>query len=124
MHAGWDVIQNLTFGARFAGHQVPGVLDMHLLGSPLLTGGSLGLEASIVALVAALALSFYLLVGAVRHGLIAQPFWRCMRQAVPAIASPAGRENFPAQTGNRPMTREAAPVTLDGITGRNVARGA
>jgi membrane protease YdiL (CAAX protease family) len=86
IHAGWDVIQNLSFGARFAGHRVPGVLDIHLLDSPLLTGGSMGLEGSIVALVAALALSTYLLVGAVQHGLIVQSFWRRLRPAAPAIA--------------------------------------
>ena len=33
-----------------------------------------------------LALSIYLLTGAVRQGLIVQPFWRHRRQATPAIA--------------------------------------
>src|SRR5262249_7250038 len=86
IHAGWDVIQSLTFGARFAGHQGPGVGDIPLVWSALVPGGSIGPEGSIVALVAALALSIFLLARAVEHGLIVQPFWRRRRQATPAIA--------------------------------------
>ena len=44
-----------------ASHQVPGALPAPLVGPPLLTGGSLGPQGSIVALVVVLAVSIYLL---------------------------------------------------------------
>jgi hypothetical protein len=61
IHIGWDLVQNSIFGVAIAGHQVPGVLHAPLPGPLLLTGGSLGLEGSIGALVLSLALSTYLL---------------------------------------------------------------
>jgi membrane protease YdiL (CAAX protease family) len=76
IHAGWDVLQSIIFGMAFAGHQAPGLAHVQLTGSLLLTGGGLGVEGSIVALAASLALSSYLLARAVRQGRVVQPFWR------------------------------------------------
>jgi uncharacterized protein len=86
IHAGLDLVQDITFGMTKAGHQVTGALLAPLVGSPLLTGGSLGPQGSIVALVVALAVSTYLLARTVQHGLIVRPFWRRRPQAPPAIA--------------------------------------
>ena len=86
IHIGWDLVQNSIFGVAIAGHQLPGVLHAPLPGPPLLTGGSMGPEGSIIALVAALAVSIYLLARAVQHGLIVPPYWRRKLQAPPAIA--------------------------------------
>jgi hypothetical protein len=86
IHIGWDLVQNSIFGVAIAGHQLPGVLHAPLDGPPLLTGGSMGPEGSIIALVAALAVSIYLLARAVQHGLIVPPYWRRKLQAPPAIA--------------------------------------
>ncbi len=86
IHIGWDLVQNSIFGVAIAGHQLPGVLHAPLDGPPLLTGGSMGPEGSIIALVAALAVSIYLLARAVQHGRIVPPYWRRKLQAPPAIA--------------------------------------
>jgi membrane protease YdiL (CAAX protease family) len=86
IHARLDLVQDITFGMTKAGHQVTGALLAPLVGPPLLTGGSLGPQGSIVALVVALAVSTYLLARAVQHGLIVRPFWRRRPQAPPAIA--------------------------------------
>jgi len=57
IHAGWDILQSILFGMTFAGHQIAGVARIQLAGPPLLSGGRLGVEGSIVALAASLALS-------------------------------------------------------------------
>jgi membrane protease YdiL (CAAX protease family) len=66
IHIGWDLVQNSIFGVAIAGHQLPGVLHAPLDGPPLLTGGSMGPEGSLVALVIGLAVSTYLLARARR----------------------------------------------------------
>jgi uncharacterized protein len=86
IHAGWDLIQDMFFGVAIAGHQVPGVLHAPLPGPLLLTGGSIGPEGSIGALVLSLALSTYLLTRAMQHGRIMRPLWRRKRQVPATIA--------------------------------------
>jgi membrane protease YdiL (CAAX protease family) len=86
IHIGWDLVQNSIFGVAIAGHQLPGVLHAPLDGPPLLTGGSMGPEGSLVALVISLALSAYLLARARQHGGIMHPIWRRKRQAPAALA--------------------------------------
>ena len=76
IHIGWDLVQNSIFGVAIAGHQLPGVLHAPLDGPPLLTGGSMGPEGSLVALVISLAVSTYLLARARQHGGVIQPAWR------------------------------------------------
>jgi uncharacterized protein len=86
IHAGWDLVQNIVFGVAIAGHQVPGVLHAPLPGPMLLTGGNMGPEGSIAALVAALAMGTCLLVRARQHGRIVHPIWRRKRQMPATIA--------------------------------------
>jgi uncharacterized protein len=86
IHIGWDLVQNSIFGVAIAGHQLPGVLHVPLDGPPLLTGGSMGPEGSLVALVISLAVSTYLLVRARQHGRVLHSIWRRKRQAPSAIA--------------------------------------
>jgi membrane protease YdiL (CAAX protease family) len=86
VHIGWDLVQNSIFGVAIAGHQLPGVLHAPLDGPPLLTGGSMGPEGSLVALVISLAVSTYLLARARQQGGIMHPIWRRKRQTPVALA--------------------------------------
>ncbi len=77
IHAGWDFAQGGLFGVATAGQgQAPGLLQGQLTGTPLLTGGAAGIEASIIAFVVVLAASIYLLMRAHQRGSILPPSWQ------------------------------------------------
>jgi membrane protease YdiL (CAAX protease family) len=77
IHAGWDFAQGALFGVGATGQEhIQGVLQGQLTGSPLLTGGAAGIEASIVAFVVTLAAGIYLIVRANRRASIMPPAWR------------------------------------------------
>jgi membrane protease YdiL (CAAX protease family) len=76
IHAGWDLVQGIVFGTALAGHQLPGILRTHLDGSVLVTGGSMGPEGSVVALILCLAASGYMLLRAGRCGQLHGVPWR------------------------------------------------
>lgn len=80
IHAGWDLVQDIVFGTALAGHQLPGILRTHLDGSVVVTGGSMGPEGSLVALVLCLAASVYMIVCAGRRGQFRGVSWRGVRQ--------------------------------------------
>ena len=84
IHAGWDFVQDSILGLALAGHQVPGLVRVQIVGPGVITGGCMGPEGSLVALVLCLAASTYLLVRAVRHDGIVRPFWVRLHKA-PAI---------------------------------------
>ena len=62
IHAGWNFAEGPVFGMEVSGHtRAAGWIGGHLQGAEILTGGSFGPEASIVAVVVCLALAaFYL----------------------------------------------------------------
>jgi len=62
IHAGWNFAEGPVFGMEVSGHtRAAGWIGGHLQGAQLVTGGSFGPEASIVAVVVCLALAaFYL----------------------------------------------------------------
>jgi hypothetical protein len=68
-------VQDIILGMALAGHQVPGLLHAQIAGPGLVTGGGMGPEGSLVALVLCLAASTYLLARASRHDGIVRPFW-------------------------------------------------
>jgi membrane protease YdiL (CAAX protease family) len=84
IHAGWDFVQDIILGVTLAGHQVPGLVRAQITGPGVVTGGGMGPEGSLVALVLCLAVSIALLARAARHGGIVKPFWRRVPQAAPA----------------------------------------
>ena len=86
IHTGWDLVQSIIFGVAIAGHRLPGMVRAPINGPPLLTGGSMGPEGSIVALAIVLAVTAYLLARCAKHGLIVPAYWRRKPQAPPAIA--------------------------------------
>src|SRR4029450_12983259 len=81
IHTGWDFVQVGIFGAgvTVAGESTPGLLQGQLSGPTFLSGGALGVEASVVALVLALAVGAFLLVQARQRGHIIKPNWQVQK---------------------------------------------
>ncbi|MES2584202.1 MAG: CPBP family intramembrane glutamic endopeptidase [Pseudomonadota bacterium] len=76
IHVAWNFTQSGIFGAPTSGVPSPGFLEGQLHGPALLSGGSFGPEASIVAVTVCLALGLYFLRVAHTRGHILQPWWR------------------------------------------------
>ena len=70
IHFAWDFAQDYVFGL---GHGVNGLVRGQLTGPELLSGGSAGIEGSILALILCLLASVYLLVRAGRKGNFMNP---------------------------------------------------
>jgi membrane protease YdiL (CAAX protease family) len=75
LHAAWNFTQGEVFDIPVSGTSVDGLIQAHLSGPPLLTGGGFGLEASLIAIVIATAFGLWLLWLAIRKGKIVQPMW-------------------------------------------------
>jgi hypothetical protein len=71
IHFAWDFSQDAIFGTSSG---VTGFVKAELTGPALLSGGSSGIEGSILALLVCLAVSAYLLVRARRKGNFVRPF--------------------------------------------------
>jgi membrane protease YdiL (CAAX protease family) len=80
MHAGWNFTQGEIFDVPVSGIDEHGLVQAKLSGPPLLSGGTFGLEASLIALVIATGLGVYLVVLAVRRGRLVQPWWVTRRR--------------------------------------------
>ena len=83
MHAGWNFTQGEIFDVPVSGLDEHGLVQAKLSGPPLLSGGSFGLEASVIALVLATAVGIYLVVLAARRGHVVKPFWMRSPDAAP-----------------------------------------
>ena len=77
IHFGWDFSQDAVFGV---GKGAKGLVEGDLSGPALLSGGSAGLEGSVVALLLCAGVGAYLLVRAGRQGNILAPSWNRERQ--------------------------------------------
>jgi uncharacterized protein len=76
-HMGWNYTQSAIFsGIVSGGDSDPGLIRSTIDGPDLLTGGSFGLESSIIALVLCTATGVILLVIALRRGHILPPPWK------------------------------------------------
>lgn len=85
LHFGWNFTQGAIYGVPISGFSAQGILDGHLSGPQLLSGGRFGPEASVFVLPLGLIASFYFLSRAARQGEIHPPSWRRRRAAaVPA----------------------------------------
>ena len=78
IHFGWDFSQDAIFGV---GKGVKGVVDGELSGPAWLSGGSAGIEGSVVTLLLCVVVGAYLLVRAGRRGNILAPAWERERQS-------------------------------------------
>jgi membrane protease YdiL (CAAX protease family) len=75
LHAAWNFAEGGLFGVPVSGYKLEGLLRGELSGSPALTGGAFGPEASVVALAVCSAAAVVLAIIAVRRGHVKRPFW-------------------------------------------------
>jgi len=79
-HAAWNFTQGSVFSGAVSGTQEPtGLIKTTMRGPELITGGSFGMEASVVALVLLTTTGVVMLVMAIRRGEVKSPLW--MRRA-------------------------------------------
>jgi hypothetical protein len=77
LHAAWNYTQGTVYSGIVSGNAPPnGLLKSTLHGPDWLTGGSFGVEASVLAVVIGSTAGVLMLVGAVRRGHIVPPFWK------------------------------------------------
>ena len=75
LHAGWNFTQGEIFDVPVSGIDEHGLVQAKLSGPELLSGGSFGLEASVIALVIATGTGLILLALALKRGRLVRPMW-------------------------------------------------
>lgn len=76
-HVSWNYTQSAIFSGIVSGNEgAQGLFKSVIAGPTLLTGGSFGLESSLVAFLLCTATGVALLIMAVRRGHVVPPFWR------------------------------------------------
>ena len=75
LHAAWNFTQGEIFDVPVSGVDEHGLVQAKLSGPELLSGGTFGLEASIIALTIATGAGLWLVYLSVRSGRIVQPWW-------------------------------------------------
>jgi uncharacterized protein len=79
-HAAWNFTQGSVFSGAVSGTQEPtGLIKTTMHGPDLITGGTFGMEASVIALVLLTTIGVVVLVLAIRRGEVKSPMW--MRHA-------------------------------------------
>ena len=75
LHAAWNFTQGEVFDVPVSGIDEHGLVQAKLSGPALLSGGTFGLEASLIALTIATAAGVWLVYLTVRKGWVVQPWW-------------------------------------------------
>ncbi len=75
LHAAWNFTQGWIFDVPVSGFDQQGLVEAQLSGPELLSGGTFGLEASVIAMVVATGVGIWLVVLAVRQGEVVRPWW-------------------------------------------------
>ena len=75
IHAAWNFTQGEIYDVPVSGIDGKGLVEAKLSGPELLSGGTFGLEASVIALVIATGAGIWLVVRAVRAGHVVRPWW-------------------------------------------------
>ena len=75
LHAAWNFAQGPVFGVPVSGGHVSGLLSAKLSGPVLLSGGSFGLEASLIALIVGTVAGIGFVWLAIRRGEWIKPMW-------------------------------------------------
>jgi hypothetical protein len=75
LHAAWNFTQGFIFDVPVSGQPVHGIVQAKLSGPLLLSGGSFGLESSIIAVVLCIPVGVAMTVLAVRRGRLVEPWW-------------------------------------------------
>ncbi|MFO1305727.1 MAG: CPBP family intramembrane glutamic endopeptidase [Burkholderiales bacterium] len=85
LHAAWNYTQGSVYSGSVSGNAAPnGFFKSTLQGSDWLTGGSFGMEASVVALAVCATTGVCMLMLAMRRGRIQPSFWKRMAAVRPA----------------------------------------
>ena len=76
-HMAWNFTQSAVFsGIVSGGYALPGLIKPIIDGPALLTGGTFGVESSVIAFLLCTATGVILLIMAVRRGHVVPPFWK------------------------------------------------
>ena len=90
LHAAWNFVQGGIFGSDISGTgSGRGLIEARFTGPDLLTGGAMGIEASVVAVVLCTAAGVAMLLAVRRRGLVVPPRWRRPPQAALDDTQPA-----------------------------------
>ena len=77
LHAAWNFVQGGIFGSDISGTgSGRGLIEARFTGPDLMTGGAMGIEASVVAVVLCTAAGVAMLLAVRRRGLVVPPCWR------------------------------------------------
>ncbi len=76
LHMAWNFTQGGIFGVAVSGFESQGLLANQMSGSPLLTGGAFGAEASLPAIIICTAIGLYCLRRAIKMGRIVPASWQ------------------------------------------------
>jgi membrane protease YdiL (CAAX protease family) len=87
LHAAWNFTQGEIFDVPVSGIDEQGLVQAKLSGPELLSGGSFGLEASVIALALATLAGVWLVWMAVKRGRVIQPWWVTRRRVADAQAA-------------------------------------
>jgi membrane protease YdiL (CAAX protease family) len=79
LHAAWNFTQGFIFDVPVSGMDMHGLVQAKLSGPVLLSGGTFGLEASMIGVVLSIPLGAALIMVAARRGHIVRPMWRRSR---------------------------------------------
>lgn len=75
LHAAWNFTQGAIFDVPVSGIDAQGLVEARLQGPDWLSGGTFGLEASVIALVLATGVGLWMIRLAVKRGLVFGPMW-------------------------------------------------
>ena len=90
LHAAWNFVQGGIFGSDISGTgSGRGLIEARFTGPDLLTGGAMGIEASVVAVIVCTAAGVAMLLAVRRRGLVVPPFWHRPPQAALDGTQPA-----------------------------------
>ncbi len=96
-HISWNYTQSAVFSGVVSGSVAdPGLFKTVMTGPDLLTGGSFGLEASLIACLLCTTAGTLLVLKAVRRGQVMQPFWSGAQPEIADSARPLAIEQPPA----------------------------
>lgn len=82
LHVAWNFVQGGVFGSDISGVGTGrGLFEARFTGPDLLTGGAMGIEGSLVTIVACTAAGILMVLVAARRGLVVAPAWKRRRPA-------------------------------------------
>ncbi|MBL1173590.1 lysostaphin resistance A-like protein [Pantanalinema sp. GBBB05] len=76
LHAAWNYTMGKVYSVNISGAEAEGLFKASLTGPELLTGGSAGMEGSLIGIVVGITFTVVTLILAVRRGTIVPPSWK------------------------------------------------